>query len=296
MANFNDMDELELPSLDGLDYSDAPNAYEEPEAYEEQADSEPVVDELDYSLDDISAPVFSEMDGSASPVPEKKAEPVQQEKAVSLSKPSAPTPAFEEMGGGAVQSRAQTSSSSGSYSSSNSRSSSNTYSGNSSSSGYQSVSGTPSYADSYSQTSQSSSYNNAFDSMEQERMEMYAKGRKRSKIIGILAIVLDVVETLFSLSLRNIAVTALRIYFIAKFMKGSSSNRLYTGFISILRIVMGIISISQVNSLNGAFAEYGLSIIITITQLILFLGVFLNCAVVYFTLFDKCVKQYTVDA
>ena len=296
MANFNDMDELELPSLDGLDYSDAPNAYEEPETYEEQADNEPVVDELDYSLDDISAPVFSEMDGSASPVPEKKTEPASQQKSVSLSKPSAPTPAFEEMGGGAAQSRAQTSASSGSYSSAGTRSSSNTYSGTSSSSGYQSVSGAPSYADSYSQTSQSSSYSNAFDAAEQERMEMYAKGRTRAKIVGIIAIVLDVLETLLVLSIRNIAVTALRIYFITKFMKGSSSNRQYTGFISILRIVTGIITIAQVDSLNSLAAEYGASFIITITQLILFLGVFLNCAVVYFTLFDKCVKQYTVDA
>ena len=321
MANFNDMDELELPSLDGLDYSDAPDAYEEQNVSEVQADNEPVVDELDYSLDDISAPMFSEMDGSASPVPEKKAEPVSQQKSVSLSKPSAPKPAFEEMGGSAVQSRAQTSSSSGSYSSSStgSYSSSGTYSsGSSQSTGYNSVSG-----GSYSSSSSNSEYENVLDMMQQQRMASYASGRKKAQVLGFIMLGMGVLRLIASISdeimgtnIFGLILGGLIIFYALKFMKGSDKGRRNLGWLAVLdffdcvRTVITAhqskkIAMDAAQYLDDLYTEFGIEAETTMTETInsiytfstitAIIGIVVFGAMIYFFFFDSSVTDYACD-
>lgn len=270
------MDGLELPDT-GETYDDLPDASE---GLEETAQEAPRPSDSMDNFDDIAMPVLSEMDGSDIASPSEQAA-----KSASPDKPAQPKPMFEDMSAPVRPQTTQQSTSSGQ----------STY--QSTSGSYQSTSGTyqNSSAPSYADTSQSNTYTNTFDALQQERMEIIAKGRKRAKFTGILAIVLDVLETLFMLSLRNIIVTVVRIIFIVKFMNGSSSSRMYTALISVIRIIMNIISIGQVDSMSAEFAQYGLSIVITITQLILFIGIFINCVVIYFTMFDKCVKEYTVD-
>lgn len=274
------MDGLELPDT-GETYDNLPDASE---GLEETAQEAPRPSDSMDNFDDIAMPVLSEMDGSDIASPSEQAA-----KSASPDKPAEPKPMFEDMSAPVRPQSTQQSTSS----------EQSTY--HSTSGSYESTSGTyqnssaSSYADAYSSTSQSNTYTNTFDALQQERMEMIAKGRRRAKFTGILAIVLDVLETLFMLSLRNIIVTVIRIVLIVKFMNGSSSSRMYTAIISVIRIIMNIISIGQVDSMSAEFAQYGLSIVITITQLILFIGIFINCVVIYFTMFDKCVKEYTVD-
>lgn len=270
------MDGLELPDT-GETYDALPDASE---GLEETAQEAPRPSDSMDNFDDIAMPVLSEMDGSDIASPSEQAA-----KSASPDKPVQPKPMFEDMSAPARPQSTQQSSASVQ----------STY--QSTSGSYQSTSGTyqNSSAPSYADTSQSNTYTNTFDALQQERMEIIAKGRKKAKFTGILAIVLDVLETLFMLSLRNIIVTVVRIIFIVKFMNGSSSSRIYTALFSVIRIIMNIISIGQVDSMSAKFAQYGLSIVITITQLILFIGIFINCVVIYFTMFDKCVKEYTVD-
>lgn len=280
------MEGLELPDT-GESYDNIPDASEGLEDTKAERPSMTGADDLS----DIEMPVFSEMDGSVITAPEKKPEK-------SVGSDMSEKPVFEEMAGAAA---AQISSSYSPADSSQNRKTEGTYySGGS----YQNTSA-PSYAESFRQTSdntssyssqsQDNTYFSNLDSMRSQQMEMASKGRSRAKFVGIFSIVLDVLETLFMLSLRNIIVTVMRTVFAVKFIKGSDSSRKLTGYFAVLRIIMNIISIAQVDSLTHDFAEYGLSIIITITQLILFFGIAVNCVVIYFTLFDKCVKEYTVE-
>lgn len=272
------MEGLELPET-GESYDDMPDASEG--LAEEFSEAPRPSDSMD-NFSDMDMPVLSEMDGSDITAPAK-----QTEKPVSLEKPAAPKPMFEDMGSPVSKS--------GNFSSSQNdfEERSGTYSAVNNDPVQSSA---PSYADAYAQSgSQSSSFGDSFNSFQQEQMQLIALGRKKAKITGILAIVLDVIETLFMLNLRNIVTTVIRIVLIVKFMNGSNSSRVYTAIFSAIRIVMNIISVGQVNSLSSEFAEYGLSIVITITQLILFIGIIANCVVIYFTMLDKSVKEFTVN-
>lgn len=273
------MDELKM---DGIDLPDTGESYDDmPDASEGLLEDNPrpsfaMGGPEDFS--DMDIPVISEMDGSDIAAPAK-----QESKPVSLEKPAAPKPMFEDMGGTVAKT--------GNFSSSQNdfQERSGTYSAVNNDTVQSSA---PSYAETY---NQSNSFGNSYDSFQQGQMQLVALGRKKAKITGILAIVLDVIETLFMLNLRNIVTTVVRIVLIVKFMNGSNSSRVYTAIFSAIRIIMNIISVGQVNSLSSEFAEYGLSIIITITQLILFIGIIANCVVIYFTMFDKSVKEFTVN-
>ncbi|MCI7767381.1 MAG: hypothetical protein MSJ26_05280 [Oscillospiraceae bacterium] len=278
------MDELKM---EGLELPDTGESYDDmPDASEGLLEDNPrpsfaMGGPEDFS--DMDIPEISNLDGTDFGSPAKQ----EDKKPVSLEKPAEQKPMFEDMGGAAAKT--------GHFSSSQSnfQERSGTYSAVNNDAAQSSV---PSYGAAYSQnSSQNNSFGDTYNSFQQEQMQLVALGRKKAKIIGIAAIVLDVIETLFSLSLRNILVTVLRIVFIIQFMNGSNSSRVYTAFLSVLRVIMTIISIAQVNSLSSEFAEYGLSVVITITQLILFTGIIANGVIIYFTLLDKSVKEFTVN-
>lgn len=301
MADFKEMDELELPSLDSLD-NDVDTRFTGGSG--DDADDEPLVGEAAYDPDDISMPVFSEMDGGFGNAPAPA--PAQENKTVSLSKPafeemSPSLPVFEEMMPGdpkpvsAPQNMANTSNMSDMSNTSSFQSTSGSYHSNSggyqsTSGGYQNTSGSysaPSYT--YNSTPSGNSY---FDNLDVSS-ELAEKGRKKAKVLGIIIIVLSVLDILGG-GVRGIGGSCIRIYGAYQFMKNASSGwRIYLCVVCVISMIFGIVNIAQVDSeLLPLAAEYGVTWIVSIVQFIFIMYTVGMGVLSYFFIFDKSIKEY----
>lgn len=281
MADFNEMDALELPEMNGteFDYTDAPDASED--LFTDLKKEEPVVGEVNDDFSDMPMPVLSEMDGSAPATPaqqtEKPAEPAP--------KPVQPAPAFEEMGGYTPVSRPAAPQSTASQNTAPQSSSSQ-------SSTYRSV-----YAPVQPQTETRQSTMDTLYSMRSEEIEAANEGEKLARTIGIILIVLAVLGLLSCLSdissnVTQIIRNVLQIIIVRGFMKGHNGDRLFLGWLNVIGVVGSVIAIIMMSSLTDMMAEYGMSIVTTIMQIALFINLISSGIMAYFLLINKKIKAY----
>lgn len=296
MADYKEMDGLELPSLDSLD-GDIDARFLDGGT---DTGNEPEVGEVEYEFGDITAPMLSEMYGETVPAaPEKTAEPTkpaeEEKKSVSLAKPM-----MEDMtpAGGAPSSK-PVSSPSPMSNTGNGYQSSSVNLQKSPDSGYQSTQGVyrntsgsysaPSYTYSSPSGGQSSSY---WDGLSAAN-ELAEKGRKKAKVLGIIIIALSVLDIL-SGGTRGLLGAALRIFGAYQFMKKASSGwRKYLCVVCVVSAIAGIINIIAVDSqLLPLLAAYDLGWIVSIVQFILVIYTIGMGVLSYFFIFDRSIKEY----
>lgn len=281
MADFNEMDALELPEMNGteFDYTNAPDASED--LFADLKNEEPVVGEVNDDFSDMPMPVLSEMDGSAPATPaqqtEKPAEPAP--------KPVQPAPAFEEMGGYTPVLRPAASQSTAPQSTvpQNNAPQSSTY---------RSV-----YAPVQPQPETRQSAMDTLYSMRSEEIEAANEGEKLARTIGIILIVLAVLGLLSCLSdissnVTQIIRNVLQILIVRGFMQGNNRDRLFLGWLNVIGAVGSVILIAMMSTLTGTLAEYGMSALTTIMQLILFVNLISSGIMAYFLLINKKIKAY----
>ena len=75
-------------------------------------------------------------------------------------------------------------------------------------------------------------------------------------------------------------------------MKGSGKVRIYLGVMSVVNAFKGFSSMFLIDSMNGLFAEIGMSFMITIMQLILIISSIVYLVFAYFYIFDKSIAAY----
>ena len=303
MANFNDMDELELPSLDGLDYSDAPDAYEEQDAsFDANEDNEPVVEDMDYSLDDISVPVFSEMDGSAAAVPEAKPAQTAPTAPSSTVPQQSAMPQFEDMSAPvkplnlSKPASAQTSSYSQSAAPSSSTYQNTSSSYQNTSGSYQSSSGSAYQGTSSRSSSMDELYGNRIDS------EKYERGKKKTRIISGIAIATYGYNTLsclisllsvFSLStLLDLAVAGVTLYLFIRLFKGSNEVQTILSYFLGFDILKNIGGLIMAGAVGVAVSSIGLSGLVGFIAFLGAVSLVIRCVAFYFIAIDSDVSEY----
>ena len=302
MANFNDMDELELPSLDGLDYSDAPDAYEEQEAaFDADENNEPVVEDMDYSLDDIAVPVFSEMDGSAAAVPEAK--PTQTAPSAPSVKPQqSAMPQFEDMSAPvkplnlSKPASAPTSNYSQSAAPSSSTYQNTTSSYQNTSGSYQSSSGSSYQGTSSRNSSMDDLYGNRIDS------EKYERGKKKTRIISGIAIATYGYNTLsclisllssFSIStLLDLAVAGITLYLFIRLFRGSNEIQTILSYFIGFDILKNIGGLIMAGAVGVAVSGIGLSGLVGFIAFLGAVSLVIRCVAFYFIAIDSDVSEY----
>ncbi|MGN0637567.1 MAG: hypothetical protein ACI4J0_04280 [Huintestinicola sp.] len=277
------MDGLELPET-GETYDDLPDASE---GLEETAPEAPRPSDSMDNFDDIAMPVLSEMDGSEVTAPADK----QEEKAVSLDKPSEPKPMFEDMSAPARPQNTQQSSSSGR----------STY--QSTSSSYQSTSG--SYQSSYQSTSGRTT--SSMDDLYTARMavdpEKYEKGKKKTKVVAGVGIALYGYNTLYYLLsligggkltvLLDLGISGFLLYMFIRFFIGSNTAKESLAWWIGIDVVFNIIGLFSAGILTVGLSGVGLGIIGVIAIVMGFITLVARCVMLYFLVLDDDISEYS---
>lgn len=276
MADFNEMDALELPEMNEneYDYTDTPSETEEQIA--EPEITEPTVGDID-DFSDMPMPVLSEMDGSA-PVSPADSARMASEKKSEAANTSKSEITFEEMGG---YTPPQPSPAANSRQTPPQTNADNTY---------RSV---------YSPVSQQNSQStmDALYSMRNDEIQDINDGEKLARTIGIILIVLAVLGLLscltdISSNITQIIRNILQIIIVRGFMQGKNSSRLFLGWLNAIGAVLSVFAIGLMSSVTDIMAEYGMSGITTIMQLVLFINLISSGVMAYFLLINKKIKAF----
>ena len=134
-------------------------------------------------------------------------------------------------------------------------------------------------------------------SMRSEEIEAANEGEKLARTIGIILIVLAVLGLLSCLSdissnVTQIIRNVLQILIVRGFMQGNNRDRLFLGWLNVIGAVGSVILIAMMSTLTGTLAEYGMSALTTIMQLILFVNLISSGIMAYFLLINKKIKAY----
>ncbi len=275
MADFNEMDALELPEMNEKDYTDIPDAYDDMSADAET--EEPIVTDMDDDFSDMPMPVLSEMDGSAPVSPADSVRMASEKKSEAANTPKSEI-TFEEMGGYTPPRPVPSANTQQTAPQTNAD---NTY---------RSV---------YSPVSQQSSQSamGALYSMRSEDMQNINDGEKLARTIGIILIVLAVLGLLSCLTdvssnITQIIRNVLQIIIVRGFMQGKNSDRLFLGWLNAISAVLSVFAIGLMSTVTDTMAEYGMSFFTTIMQLALFINLIGSGVMAYFLLINKKIKAF----
>lgn len=289
MDELNSMDILDLPDIDSLNDANPAENAEQKAASDDMFEFAEADSSASDSLDDIAVPELSDMlDGpleaaaaAAKPQPQKKEEYKISDISETIPAPQSTSPKSTSAQSKTPQSTAGytpvTANTSGSYT---------TYNVQTGSTGRQ--------KESYDfftkqQKLKSSEY---FGHLSDEQYELAQAGKKKAQVIGAILIVFNALNILLGFSISTLIVSGLYIGLAVCFMKGSGKVRIYLGVMSVVNAFKSFSSMFLIDSMNGLFAEIGMSFMITIMQLILIISSIVYLVFAYFYIFDKSIAAY----
>lgn len=289
MDELNGMDILDLPDIDSLDDANPAENAEQKAASDDMFEFAEADSSASDSLDDIAVPELSDMlDGpleaaaaAAKPQPQKKEE-------YKISDISETIPAPQSTSPKSTSAQSKTPQSTAGYTpvTANTSESYTTYNVQTGSTGRQ--------KESYDffteqQKLKSSEY---FGHLSDEQYELAQAGKKKAQVIGAILIVFNALNILLGFSISTLIVSGLYIGLAVCFMKGSGKVRIYLGVMSVVNAFKSFSSMFLIDSMNGLFAEVGMSFLITIMQLILIISSIVYLVFAYFYIFDKSIAAY----